>query len=238
MLIPTLGTLPLMDTDLPLWTSRKGSGKVPWASIGIILTCLVAQLLVTGTSPDSDLEHYRSYGVHAGQALAALSSGDPFQVVNTLIAMLKATFVHADWIHLAENMVLVLAFAPALELILGAARMLFLYLLAGLLAMLVTITVNPEQLLLGASASCFALAGAFLYLRPQGRIAGLLLVGLQSFVLPLPFLLKATWAILLMVLAQVLFKFGEPALVAHLTGLSLGYLAALKLKRSATNPTV
>ena len=241
MLLPTLGILPLMDTSLPRWTSRteseKGSRKIPWASTVIILTCLVAQLLESGTSADSELEHYRLYGVNAGPALIALKSADPFQIGATLLAMLRATFVHTDWIHLVQNMALVMAFAPAIELILGAARMLFLYLLAGILAMIVTITVNPEQLLLGASAACFGLAGAYLHLRPQGRIAGLLLVGLQSFVLPIPFVLKATWAILLMVLAQVLFKLGEPALVAHLTGLSLGYLAARWLKQSANKTT-
>ncbi|HUC93537.1 MAG TPA: rhomboid family intramembrane serine protease [Paenibacillus sp.] len=74
--------------------------------------------------------------------------------------------LHAGWQHLLFNSFSILVFAPPLERLLGHARYLLFYIMAGILANAVSAVVyaGSEQLSVGASGSIYGIFGAYLYM--------------------------------------------------------------------------
>jgi membrane associated rhomboid family serine protease len=227
--MPPIGIVPLLDIRHILeGKSRKDAlstfFKNSLVTIAIIATCTL--LLFTPWAAHN-LQGAPLYGVNTQDIVAQIGSLNPLNIAGIVLAMLRATFVHNGWEHLLFNMVLVLAFGPTLEARLGRIRFLLLFIGASLISMLVSAAMAPHTVLLGASAAGFALAGAFLCLRPRAYVAGAVLVGLPGFIAPIPFLLRASWVIPAILLAQVYYKFGDLSMFAHFIGFIAGYVAML-----------
>lgn len=89
-----------------------------------------------------------------------------------LYTLLTAMFVHGSLTHIGFNMLFLLAFGDNVEDRLGHWRYLAFYGLAGLLANLAQIAINPGSLVptVGASGAIAGILGAYLVMYPRGRV--------------------------------------------------------------------
>ncbi|MDV3103578.1 rhomboid family intramembrane serine protease [Thermococcus waiotapuensis] len=77
--------------------------------------------------------------------------------------LVSAIFVHLDWIHLAMNTFFLLYLGSQLEILVGRARFLVLYLTAGIFGNLLTLKfLGPFIISGGASGALFGIAGALI----------------------------------------------------------------------------
>ena len=82
------------------------------------------------------------------------------------IALLKAQFLHADWMHLLGNMAFFLIFAIPLEQRIGSAMLAALYFAGGSAGLLFQVAMysSPLTYIIGASANVSTIFGAFMIL--------------------------------------------------------------------------
>jgi membrane associated rhomboid family serine protease len=85
--------------------------------------------------------------------------------------MLTSMFLHANFIHLALNMVSLYFVGTILEHVIGGWRFLLLYLAAGLAGSAGALVWSPNVPTVGASGAIFGILGALLVLERRGNIA-------------------------------------------------------------------
>jgi membrane associated rhomboid family serine protease len=96
-----------------------------------------------------------------------------YRPVLTLVepwTMITALFLHASILHILFNMYSLFVFGPILERMLGRARFLALYLIAGFGGSVAVLLLSPGGGVLGASGAIFGLMGAFFVI--QRRLGG------------------------------------------------------------------
>jgi membrane associated rhomboid family serine protease len=148
------------------------------------------------------------------------------------ITILTAMFMHAGWLHILGNMLFFWVFGPEIEDVMGPARYLFFYLLAGFAATFAQIIIDPSSTIpnLGASGAIAGIMGAFLITYPRDRIRTLLLLGyfIRATFIP-AFILVGMWFLTQLfsevgALAQV--QSGGVAYMAHVGGFIFGAATA------------
>ena len=146
------------------------------------------------------------------------------------LRLFSALFLHADWAHLLGNLVFLLIFGLPAERVMGAWRLLALFLLGGAFANLFTVLAigAPDRLVIGASGAVSALIGAYLALFPQARLGVVVPLGLfLEFVRAPASLLIGVWAVLRVVFAYIGPAYGAVAWAAHAAGFAFGVLFAM-----------
>lgn len=105
--------------------------------------------------------------------------------------MLTAAFLHGSWLHLLFNMYTLYIFGQVIEPMLGRARFLALYLIAGFGgSVAVLLFSNPSSSVVGASGAIYGLMGAYFVLlraigERSGQLTGLIAINLIfSFISP------------------------------------------------------
>ena len=149
------------------------------------------------------------------------------------LRLFTALFLHADWAHLLGNLVFLLIFGLPAERLMGAWRLLLLFLVGGAVANLAAVLAisTPDSVIIGASGAVSAVIGAYLALFPGARLGVVLPLGLfLQFVRVPASLLIGLWALLQVVLAYSGPSFGAVAWAAHLGGFCFGILFALATK--------
>ncbi|MFL6593582.1 MAG: rhomboid family intramembrane serine protease [Luteimonas sp.] len=146
------------------------------------------------------------------------------------LQLLSALFLHADWAHLAGNLVFLLIFGLPAERVMGPWRLLFLFLVGGAVANLaaVLLIADPHRVVIGASGAVSAIIGAYLALFPRARLGVVVPLGLfLEFVRAPASLLIGFWALLQVVFAYIGPAFGAVAWAAHIAGFGFGIVYAL-----------
>ncbi|MCR4411168.1 MAG: rhomboid family intramembrane serine protease [Thermoguttaceae bacterium] len=147
------------------------------------------------------------------------------------IIAVTCTFLHADLLHLAGNVVFLWVFGNALNYKLGHARFVALYLAGGMLGSFAVYTTLPGLPCIGASGAIMTVVGGFLVFFPRNNV---------SVVVPLwvPMWLESfevsSWVmILLYVGLDLLMLWLDPeshvGYIAHLVGFFLGFVYGLLL---------
>ncbi|WP_028637900.1 rhomboid family intramembrane serine protease [Nocardioides sp. URHA0032] len=99
--------------------------------------------------------------------------------------LLTSTFTHVALLHIAFNMFALYILGPQLEMVIGRARFLALYLLSGLAGSALVYWAAPEyQATVGASGAIFGLMGALLVvaLKLRANVQGILVwIGINFF---------------------------------------------------------
>jgi membrane associated rhomboid family serine protease len=150
------------------------------------------------------------------------------------LAILYSMFLPGSWLHLAGNMLFLWVFGNNIEDTRGKAVYLIFYLVAGLVATLAHIAVQPDSTVpvVGASGAISGVMGAYLVLYPNVRIRSLIFLGFFFTFAEV----KAKW---LLGIYFVLQFFTDPAegvaWVAHVGGFVFGVLAGL-LWRATSRP--
>lgn len=117
--------------------------------------------------------------VAAGASFVERYALKPDQITHghQLETLLTSMFLHASLIHIAGNMVFLIAFGAGLEAnFLGSARFLGFYLLCGLGASALQIAVDPSSTvpLVGASGAIAGVMGGYLVVFPRNQMMLLL----------------------------------------------------------------
>ena len=148
----------------------------------------------------------------------------------SLLRLVTALFLHADWAHLLGNLVFLLIFGLPAERAMGPWRFVLLFLLGGAVANLAAVLAigTPDRLIIGASGAVSALIGAYLALFPSAKLGVVVPLGLflQFVKVPAP-LLIGVWAALQVVFTFIGPAFGAVAWSAHLAGFAFGGVFAL-----------
>jgi membrane associated rhomboid family serine protease len=119
-----------------------------------------------------------------------------------------AMFLHANFQHIFFNMIALLIVGPAVEVLLGKARFLVLYLLAGIGGSVASYLLSPANIFgLGASGAIMGLIGAYIVIGLRRRLPIAPVVGLLVINLLIGFTGSIDWR-------------------AHLGGLAVGALLA------------
>jgi len=129
-------------------------------------------------------------------------------------------FVHADFWHLAGNMLYLLIFGNNIEDLYGKARYVVFFVLCGLAGTICHWLVNPDQTVVGASGAISGVMGAYMVAHPDARI--------HSMLGPIKVKLKAvTWILIYVVMniaGAAFLTDGTTSFVAHLGGIATGTL--------------
>lgn len=148
----------------------------------------------------------------------------------SLLRLISAIFLHADWAHLLGNLMFLLIFGLPAERVMGPWRFMLLFLLGGAVANLAAVLAiaTPDRLIIGASGAVSALIGAYLALFPGARLGVVVPLGLfLQFVKVPAALLIGIWALLQLVFTFIGPAFGAVAWSAHLAGFAFGGAFAL-----------
>jgi len=214
---------------------QRHKPHLPWATIAIIASCAVISLWLASLPADDRLEWIRQWGTVPSKLFD--SQAPMLQQVSELrvLRLLTALFIHADWLHLAGNLLFLMIFGLPAERALGSWRFLALYLFGGAVANLIgALTLaGTNAPIVGSSGAVSAVVGAYLALFPRARLGLVLPLGLfLEFVrIPAP-LLIGFW-----ILLQVLFTFVGPTFGAvvwwtHIAGFLVGIMFAVMSRPS------
>jgi membrane associated rhomboid family serine protease len=209
---------------------QRHQPHLPWATIAIIASCAVISLWLASLPADDRLEWIRQWGTVPSKLFD--SQAPMLQQLSELriLRLLTALFIHADWLHLAGNLLFLMIFGLPAERALGSWRFLALFLFGGAVANLIgALTLaSTNAPIVGSSGAVSAVVGAYLALFPRARLGLVLPLGLfLEFVrIPAPVLI-GFW-----ILLQVLFTFVGPTFGAvvwwtHIAGFLVGIVFAI-----------
>jgi membrane associated rhomboid family serine protease len=153
---------------------------------------------------------------------------------NILATVITHMFLHGNLLHLLGNMLFLWVFGNYVEDRLGPWPFLGLYLASGVVAMFGHAAFNWHDAvpMLGASGAIAGLLGAYLILRPRGRIlVATAVAGLQILYMP-------AWSVLGLFFLEQFFidEASGVAWIAHAAGMIAGALLALLLARLVADP--
>ena len=178
------------------------------------------------------------YGLKSEYALAEFfySWGLVPQVVmsgHNLPSLISHMFLHGGWMHLGGNMLFLWIFGDNLEDLMGPAKFLAFYLLAGLAAAALQIGVDPasQAPMVGASGAIAGVLGGYLLLFPRARVDVVIILIIIFKVFPV-----RAWIMLCLWFGVQVFsgvttpvQEGGVAYYAHIGGFIAGLLLCLPL---------
>ena len=157
---------------------------------------------------------------------------EPLPWLPEQMTLVTYAFLHADWLHLASNMLFLWIFGDNIEDAMGHWRYLLFYLACAALAASAHLWMNPDSNgpLIGASGAVAGVMGAYVLLYPHAK-----LFVLAKIIIPIPLPVPAFWMLGFWVLTQLFYAFigsDEPvAWWTHLGGVLAGALLALFMRR-------
>ena len=156
-----------------------------------------------------------------------------------LVKMLASTFLHAGFLHLFGNMLVLWMLGDNVEYAMGHLRYLLFFLFAGIVSNfgdVVFTSVATFRGGIGASGAVMAVAGAYLFYFPKAKINFFYLIMIFWWGI---FALSARLVIGLYFLLQVAeaymgygTNYGMVAIWAHVTGFVMGFLLAWPLRKN------
>lgn len=136
---------------------RRAFRQLGFLTVVLILANIIAFFVTNGRGQFDDLSYLAEHG---GMISPFLEYGTSWRTAFT------SMFLHADWLHLAYNMVSLYFIGNMLELRIGSFRFALVYLLGGLGGNVVSAAFYAIQqrpvISLGASGAVFALLGAYI----------------------------------------------------------------------------
>jgi membrane associated rhomboid family serine protease len=164
--------IPLRDSIRPR--------SFPWMTWLIILANVAVFIIELGLTPRGLNRFFLEYGlVPAAVDLRAAGTWSP---------LLTSMFVHGGWLHILSNMWALYIFGDNVEDRLGPLRYLVFYLLAGIVAGLLSVWITPASAvpMVGASGAIAGVLGGYLLLYPRGRVLTLVPIFLLPWLIEIP----------------------------------------------------
>lgn len=200
---------------IPLGTNRPLQRKTRVVPVIIALNIVIFVLQITLQSSDPQL------------IARLMNLGSVWRHDLTLWSPITSAFLHADFWHLAGNMLALFVFGPPVEDRFGRIGFSIFYLIGAIGSGLIHVAVSDHPAI-GASGAIAAVTGAFLVLFPNCRIRVLWL-----FILIQILMAPAWWLIGLWIVIDLFSQTFQPnngtANAAHLGGYAIGIATALFL---------
>lgn len=145
------------------------SRHFPKVNLALIIINVAVFLYELGLSPYGLQQFVTQYGAVPARIMAGGG------LVNTILPMFTAMFLHGGWLHLGGNMLFLWVFGDNVEDRLGSVRYLLLYLATGLAGFLIQMGANPASAtpMIGASGAIAGILGAYLMMFPRSKIIAL-----------------------------------------------------------------
>ncbi len=111
--------------------------------------------------------------------------------ISTLESVFAGMFMHANFLHIAGNMLFLAIFGPNVEDSMGPVRYIAFYIVGGLIALGAQIVVEPNSTVptLGASGAIAEVMGGYIVLYPRARILSLVFIVFFVTIIEVPALL-------------------------------------------------
>jgi membrane associated rhomboid family serine protease len=187
----------------------------PWVNYALIALCVLAFLLPLPLA---------SFALLPGQVVGGMELPPEWQGTHWSLRLLSYQFLHAGWLHLIGNLVLLWVFGDNIEDATGHTRYAVFFLLCGMAGGLAeaVLTAHRGVPVVGASGAIAGVIGAYLLLHPRAKL--LVLVGYRFPVIVPASVFVALWVGINLVMA--LFGSGRELVAwwAHLGGFVAGLL--------------
>ncbi len=146
----------------------------------------------------------------------------PGSIVPLPLTLITAMFVHGNLLHLGGNMLYLWIFGNNIEDALGHFRFLLFYVVCGLIASFLHISIYPHSTIpmIGASGAIAGILGAYLLLYPKARVHTLIFFIFFIRIVRLPAALLLTFWFVIQILNSV--QGGGVAWYAHIGGFIAG----------------
>ncbi len=160
---------------IPLRDDNPSSTR-PVVNYLLILACTAVFLHMLSLGSSARIGQF----VFAYGAIPAHLFGGGGAPVTGYATLVTSLFLHGGWVHLLGNMLYLWIFGDNVEDLMGHSGYLVFYLLAGVIATITHILVNPTSTVpvIGASGAIAGVLGAYLVLFPRARILSLVPLGL------------------------------------------------------------
>lgn len=197
---------------------------VAYANRGIIMLCVLA--FVSGIRPEP-------FAFVPAYFYGTVDLAGPLPTWDVWRGLVGHVLVHADWVHLATNMIALWVFGDNVEDAMGHLRYPAFFLLCAAAGALTegAMTTEPMRPLVGASGAISGVMGAYLLLHPHAKILVLVLFRF-------PVLLPAGVVVAGDLAANITMALlpgvapGDTAWGAHLGGFAAGMLLLVPFKRA------
>uniref|UniRef100_A0A7V1EI33 Rhomboid family intramembrane serine protease n=1 Tax=candidate division WOR-3 bacterium TaxID=2052148 RepID=A0A7V1EI33_UNCW3 len=156
--------------------------------------------------------------------------------IGSYLTIFSSMFTHANFMHLAGNMLFLWVFADNVEDLLGHIRFLIFYIVCGIVAVFLHSITTPTSNIpmVGASGAISGVMGAYLIFFPKARILSLIPLGFFMRITYLPSLFFiGIWFLyqFLLGVVSIGMEGGGVAYFAHIGGFVAGLLFALPFKK-------
>jgi membrane associated rhomboid family serine protease len=202
--------------------------RAPVASRTILATCIVIFLWQWTHELWGGLAIY-ALGFTPASFFAGGASNQMFEWVPYGVTLISYAFLHAGWLHLLSNMLVLWIFGDDVEDVMGHATFIVFYLMAGMAAAFAQAYPDPgsSDPVIGASGAISGVLGAYLVLLPRAQVRVLVPIFIVVDVVTLP-----AWIVLVFWFGvQLLYQMAGPevggniAFRAHIGGFIFGVLA-------------
>jgi len=184
--------------------------RTPVVTIGIILACVAAWLLVQGGGSTLALAaSVCNYGLIPGELLGTVLPGTQWPMGEGLACVVDPgpevrnvfthMFLHGSWMHLLGNMWFLWLFGNNIEDSMSRARYVVFYLGCGLAAAALQVWADTDSYvpMVGASGAISGVMGAYLVLFPRVRVFTLVPLGFFITTIALPaWVMLIYWVVL------------------------------------------
>ncbi|HCP00666.1 MAG TPA: rhomboid family intramembrane serine protease [Rhodospirillaceae bacterium] len=124
------------------------------------------------------IEDADRFGAVVGYAVLPARFFDGLEVpteigsVSAILTLITHQFLHADWTHIAFNMLFLWVFGDNIEDALGHVRFILFFLLCGVVGGLLHSFIEPDSMtpVIGASGAISGVLGGYLILYPRARV--------------------------------------------------------------------
>lgn len=220
----SLSTLSVVAIGIMLAAVAVGWSR-RFLATGALAVANIVVYLLTASGPEIMFRNQPIAQLQAELALWSpnLTGDQPLAALQLFTSL----FIHADFLHLFGNLVILLAFALPFEERIGARRFLVVYLLSGLVGSVAQVGVSwgSPLLLMGASGAIFGVIGAFAASYPNLIVPlPLPLLFVMFFVRMRVWIAAFVFAALQLMYLSFLAPFDRTAYFAHLGGLGAGII--------------
>jgi len=158
--------IPLHDANPRLYI------RAHFVTIGLIVLNVAIFVNQIGIEETGRFAAVAGYAVVPARFFDGLVVPSEIGSVSAPITLITYQFLHADWAHIAFNMLFLWVFGDNVEDALGHKRFIAFFLLCGVAGGLVQSAVEPDSLtpVIGASGAISGVLGGYLMLYPRARL--------------------------------------------------------------------
>ncbi len=218
---------------LPLYDDNPRT-RLPVATAGVIAACSVIFLWQLGLDESASEDASFSYGMVPALLFGYAELPDSLRAVPAWATLVTSMFLHGGVLHLLGNMLYLWIFGKGVEMALGPARFLVLYLFCGVAAALTQALTDPtaEVPMIGASGAIAGILGAYLVLHPRANVVVFVWIIIFVRLISLPAVLLLGIWFALQLLSALSMDPGEPGVAfwAHVGGFVAGLALVLVIR--------